>query len=207
MPDATRRRDWAPLACAIVGVAAVVSVSLHGWELNLFRGEFDPSRAGTWAQVLSGVGTTTAVSLTLAGLWMERRRRAREAREADDRQLTDVHAWLSPAEGDGAIDWQIVFNNRTHTPVYQWNLALAGFDTHLCSRSHGPIRPEKTLLHVAQLRDLNHARYPPISLFFATGDGRAWVRKPDGSVAAVAAGELACHADHGEVVQAAAINA
>ncbi len=191
-------RDWAPLVCGLLAALLVIVLSLQWWDLRIFGTAVDYQHAGTWSQMLSGVGTTCAVALTLAVLWLERRQRRKELAETRDRDLTRVHAWLTPhqSKNENEPEWFLNFQNHTAVPIYRWRVLLGGKDLHLCNALFGPIRPDRSELHLASLRGMNHADYPSTTFYFTTGDGRAWVLGADGGAVEVLEQCVQCDKEH-----------
>ncbi len=198
MPTVPPARDWAVVLCGVLAAALVTVVSMQFWGLWLFGSRVDYAAAGTWAEMLSGVGTTLAVGLALSGLWLERRKHARELARAREREMTDVHAWLSPMGAPGPLEWIVTFENRTTVPIYLWRLEVLGCRIHVCSAVLGAIRPGHTSLHAEELRGTKYQEAPATRLHFGTGDGRWWSRGDDGVAresSAGAAGCSLCHSD------------
>lgn len=146
------------------------------------KNTLDYNRAGNWSDMISGLATTVAVSLSLLGLWNERRRRMAEDRASSDREITQVYMWLTPRQTAESVTWYVSFRNLTEGPIYDWSIFLEDFNKRFVSQELGPIRPGDTELLIEVLRGVQPEKYPKATLRFKTSDGRAWMRSIHGKL-------------------------
>lgn len=186
---AEQKRDrglWLPIVTVVLAFLLFLVLMLQAWNLQVWPSGsgIDYQRAGNWAEMLAGIGTTGAVTLGLIGFWVERRRSESEAQRAAEDIMTALYAWLAPKERNASEEgpaWYLKFENRSGVPVYRWKVLLLGTPEHVCSIRMGPIRPGESEMSVPALQGVEHAEVPRVELAFAAG-GRHWLRNQDGIV-------------------------
>jgi hypothetical protein len=120
-----------------------LSVGLDSWGLRPWGGPVDHTQFGTYGDWVSGVG---AVSAVVVALGIANRQQLHEQMERESRlaeEHSQFYAWLRLTTGTHASEnsWDLVFNNETPVPIYDWVLRLQGLDGHYCHVTNGPIIP------------------------------------------------------------------
>jgi len=175
----SREFAWQVLA-SFFFVMFLLSLSLHIWNLRPWGTVIDHQKAGSWAELIAGLGTISAALVAYWGILFENRR-ARAAEDASERRTnTQVYSWLEPRETSGEREWLLCFENTVGIPIYQWSVILVGTKRILASSKFGPIRPKSSQLRIEELRGLAHTEVPAVRFTFTDPTGAVWTRTEQG---------------------------
>jgi hypothetical protein len=198
MTEAHKREARLWMACAVLALALFYVVTLDMWGLRLWGYEIDYTKFGNWGDAISGIGTTIAVVVALAGLYWERRSHRTVEIEKQRDAETAVFQWLTSkevrdAKGSLAVRlWDLRIQNSTVAPIYQWTVTIAPYPDHLCGYTKRPLIPGENIFNLPFLDGVepNVALEPALS--FRSRSGTIWTRLARGTIEAVPEHALAC---------------
>ena len=188
-----------PVLVIVLLVSVIYLLTLDLWGLRPWGDAIDYERFGTWAEALSGIGTTSAVIVALSALVFERSaaRKAEMAKAKEEE--TAVFVWLAPTQVREKNTneyikriWDVRFDNRTRAPIYMWRVDFGEQVPHKCSATSGPIAPGESIRNVPDLDAVEPSVAPRPSIYFEGRDGRLWKRAANGALSEVSGADLRC---------------
>ena len=185
---------WQALALVLL-LSLITVISLDAWGLSIFGGPVDYVRFGNWSDFLAGAGTLIAVVAAFSAILFDQHKR----RADQQNQRTSLYFWLKPEsnelDGQEVTVWDVIIENRTNNPIYEWKLIIAGDEArHLCNYCKRPLLPCEggNSFNVQQLDDVPSNRMPSARLIFRDENSEIWSRLSHGSATRAHGDDLMC---------------
>lgn len=200
-PEGVRRfsREGALRAIAVVLlILLLLIVSLQVWGIALWEGSIDPQRFGNWGEVISGFGTTAAMTVAVISLLNERALRRKTDRDEIIQAEAAVYVWLTFADlvdDNGKLlrrMWTLRIQNITSAPIYHWQAIFKSEHEHMCGFNTRPILPGENVFNLLVLDNFAPSAVPKVDLIFVARSGEVWRRTGDGKLTSETPRAIVC---------------
>lgn len=173
------------ILCLVLAFLLFIVLSMHIWGIRLFAKSIDYQRFGNWSEVISGVGTMAAVLVALFALVRERIMQTAAEKKTQLLAETAIYLWLVPkqvlADGNRFMIWDLIIQNGTPAPIYDWQVAFGSAKENDLSRRR-PLLPGQNIFNLPQYDNHPESEVPEPTIEFRSASDQTWVRTVRGNL-------------------------
>lgn len=186
---------WIVFALSLM--ALYFSIMVQKWGLTLFGDDVDYNRFGNWSDAISGIATTTAIIVTLVGIWFQYyTSKSAEVLKALEEE-TAIYFWMKSNENFDNVTyvgrtWDLIIQNSTKLPIYTWLVKFDSYQDHICNFQKRPLLPNENLFNLPFLDNVESSKTPIATLYFEGKSKRYWSRDVNGEPKQITFNEMNC---------------